>query len=239
MKYAFLSFQDPNTNEVIPVFFDIVSTQSYEAAMAITGHPVEKGAPIVDHARPEPITLSFEAFVTDTPLPSNLAPFEKPAWDFLPTPLDYSGANPNVSRPPLLTPGGLTQAVASLVSPEPPLPKQAVVFRAKNGWYDRARYRFEQLTFARTNRLFITVNTRVGQIDHMLIEHIAVERNLENAGGIAFQIGLKQVRVVSSQFVTYPKPAEPRAAPEVKKGAQQAESFAWQAGDALGAWRPQ
>lgn len=218
-RAVFLTWQDPSTNELIPLEFDVVTTQSYEAAMAVTAHPVEKGAPIVDHARAEPIHLSLEAFVSDTPLPSNLTDEERKEWDVLPTKLDYSGAN-EPKPVALLTPGGLTQAAVSLVASGPRLPESENVFRSKNGTSNRGRRVFERLEFVRTNRLLVAVNTWVGTLENMLISSIGLERSMETVGGFAFQIELTQVRIVSSQFVKAPKPKEPRAAPVVNKGAQ-------------------
>lgn len=50
------------------VEFDAVISEEHGGAVAVTEHPVEKGANIADHARPEQEKLTFEALVTNTPL---------------------------------------------------------------------------------------------------------------------------------------------------------------------------
>lgn len=235
-----LTWQD-STGQTVDAQFDVVSTESYEAVMAITAHPVERGAPVVDHARPEPKRITIEGFVSNTPLPSNLLDYERQTMASLPTPLDYSKGNQNQKGPPLLSPGGITKVVSSAIENalgvgEAELPKVANVFRAQAGMHDRAKIMFERLEHARVSRFLIKVSTRLHDVDNLLIDHINVARTLESAGGLPFEIGLTQVRIVSSETTNYPAPSQPRAAKEENKGAQQAESILWQGGNALGAW---
>ena len=234
-----LTWQDA-TGQTVDVQFDVVTSDTYEAVMAITAHPVEKGAPVVDHAREEPKKLTIEGFVSNTPLPSNLTDAERSAMASLPVALDYSGAN-KPQGAPLLTPGGAMKALTSAVENvlgggAAKLPATVTAFRAVADMPDRARGIFEKLEAARTGRLLIKASTRLHDVDNLLIEHISVARTVESAGGLPFEIGLTQVRIVSSETVSYPKPTQPRAAKEANKGAQQAESFLWQGGNALGAW---
>lgn len=228
-----------STGQTVDVEFDVVTSETYEAVMAITAHPVEKGAPVVDHAREEPKKLSIEGFVSNTPLPSNLTDAERNKMASLPVALDYSGAN-KPQGAPLLSPGGLMQALSSavdsLLGGGDKLPETVTAFRAVSDMPDRARDIFEKLEAARTNRSLITASTTLHSVENLLIEHVTVARTVESAGGLPFEIGLTQVRIVSSETVSYPKPSQPRASKEVKKGAQQAESFLWQGGNALGAW---
>lgn len=223
--YVVLTWKDP-LGQAGSVQFDVVTSDTYEAVMSVTSHPVERGAPITDHARPEPVKLSLEAFVSATPLPSNLTEEERQTrvMDYLPTPLDYSSANQAQSAP-IYTPGGLTQALTKLVSAEKPLPQIVNAFRAQGVMPDRPRLVFERLEYARTQRLFVSVATKYHSIDNMLIERVNVARSTESSGGLPFQVDLVQVRVASTQVVSYPVPSSPRAAPEVKKGAQVPDSF--------------
>lgn len=229
-----LTWQDA-TGQTVDVQFDVISTDSYEAVMAITAHPVEKGAPVVDHAREEPKKLSIEGFVSNTPLPSNLTDAERSKMAALPVALDYSAGN-KPQGAPLLSPGGLMQALSKAIGGEDKLPATVTAFRAVGEMPDRARDVFEKLETARTSRSLITASTRLHSVNNLLIDHISVARTVESSGGLPFQLGLTQVRIVSSETVSYPKPSQPRASKEVSKGSQQAESFLWQGGNALGAF---
>ena len=49
---------------------DCTVTETHTAAATVTEHPVESGANITDHIRPEPLQLSITGIVSDTPLGS-------------------------------------------------------------------------------------------------------------------------------------------------------------------------
>lgn len=200
-KYVLLTWLDDYMDPPLVSFkFDVVTTDSYEATMAVTAHPVEKGAPIVDHARPDPVRIDLEGFVSNTPLPSNLTAFERSqrVMDFLPTPLDYSEAEYadrlqelklRKQTLPVYTPGGLTQVVmGALGQADPPLPKQATAFRATGEMPDRAADALRKLKNVRDRRLLVTVANRYHQIENMLIDHLAYSRTVENAGGLALDV---------------------------------------------------
>lgn len=254
-SYVLLTWQDA-TGQTIDVTFDVVSADTYEAVMAITAHPVEKGAPIVDHARPEPVKLSLEAFVSNTPLPSNIA-VDDTAWDWGavsltypsdqrpalgPTKLEYPPSpGPSISLFGAMSAidkalgGGLPDHVDPTPRAAVQLPQTANAFRANGPMPDRARAVFEKLEAARIGRSLVKVSTRFHDIDNMLISSVAIDRNEESAGGLPFQVELQQVRIVSSQVVNHARPSQPRAAPEVDKGSQVPDSLPLGAAKAFGA----
>ena len=49
---------------------DCTVTETHSASATVTEHPVESGANITDHIRPEPLQLSITGIVSDTPLGS-------------------------------------------------------------------------------------------------------------------------------------------------------------------------
>ena len=49
---------------------DCTVTETHSATATVTEHPVESGANITDHIRPEPLQLSITGIVSDTPLGS-------------------------------------------------------------------------------------------------------------------------------------------------------------------------
>lgn len=48
--------------------FDAVEEEGYERSAETTEHAVERGAPIVDHARPNADTITLKAIITNAPL---------------------------------------------------------------------------------------------------------------------------------------------------------------------------
>jgi len=225
-SWVLLTWQLPKSILLTEVQFDVVTTESYEAVMAVSRHPVERGAPVVDHARPEPVRLQLEGFVSNAPLPSNIRKLDLLDWGDMPRPLTYSSQKPE--GPPLLSPGALTGAVtkivSNLISPEKPLPRVVNSFGARGSAIDRAYDVFSKLEQARDQRALVTVSTRYHDIPNMLIERIAVDRTVESAGGLPFQIELTQIRIVDTQTVSFPVPSVPRAKPEQKKGSQQPQA---------------
>lgn len=49
------------------VELDVSITESHSSEVTITDHPVERGANISDHSRPEPDKLTIEGLITNTP----------------------------------------------------------------------------------------------------------------------------------------------------------------------------
>lgn len=50
------------------IVLDASVTETHTMEVDVTDHPVEQGAPVTDHARPKPITLSMEGIISNTPL---------------------------------------------------------------------------------------------------------------------------------------------------------------------------
>jgi hypothetical protein len=50
------------------VELDASLSESHESVVAATKHPVERGSQITDHLRPEPVTLTIEGIVSNTPI---------------------------------------------------------------------------------------------------------------------------------------------------------------------------
>lgn len=215
-----LSWKDKDTGETKFVRFDVVSTESHEAVMSITTHPVEKGPSVTDHAEEDHDTVSIEAFVSDKPLYSNPGVEDLMGYSFteLSIPEKSGGA-------PIFTPGGATQAVvgavSSLVSGEPS--KRAIVLKATGEMPNRGRAIYELLTKARKDRCLVTISTKLRDVEDMLIERIANARTTETSGGMPFQIDLRKVEIVESEIVKAPEPTEARGALQKSKGSKNAQ----------------
>jgi hypothetical protein len=55
-------------SELVVIEFDAMPLETHTLACAITDHPVEVGANVSDHARPEPDMLALECVISNTPL---------------------------------------------------------------------------------------------------------------------------------------------------------------------------
>ncbi len=54
-------------SSTVEASFDAVLTETHSRSAQVTSHPVEKGADIADHVQVEPMRLTLEAVVTNTP----------------------------------------------------------------------------------------------------------------------------------------------------------------------------
>jgi hypothetical protein len=202
--------------------FDIITSETHEAVMTITSHPVEKGADVVDHARPDPERITIEGYVSNKPSWSN--PDVEKVMSFQPVPLAIPAKSGGA---PIFTPGGLGQAVSGAVGSllgKDALPTSIRALAPSGTWQDRARAMYTKLAQARLDRARITVvASAVQTIDDMLIERLAVPRTTADGNGLLFQIDLLKVRIVASEQVTAPDPAELRGVPAASKGSQAAK----------------
>jgi hypothetical protein len=55
-------------SQTLEASFDAVVTETHTRSASVTTHPVEQGADVADHVNTNPVTLSLEAIVTNTPL---------------------------------------------------------------------------------------------------------------------------------------------------------------------------
>ena len=56
---------------VNPITIDACVTESHSLTNTLTDNPVEQGAPITDHSRPEPRKITLDCVVSNTPLVGN------------------------------------------------------------------------------------------------------------------------------------------------------------------------
>lgn len=221
MFFLFWSDKSGQTQDAI---FDVVSQETHESVLAITSHPVEEGSDVTDHARAEPVRITVEGFVSNVPSITNPGVGQLMALRsvLLTIPEKAGGA-------PIFTPGGLTQAAGSaiggLLGLTKSLPKSMPVLTATGPWQDRGQFIYRKLLQAQKDRARITVvATKVQSIADMLIERLAVPRAVGDAGGLMFQIDLLQIRIVTSETVDAPSPAELRGMPSTSSGSQGTKS---------------
>lgn len=213
------------SKQVKSVNFDVVTAETHESAMAITQHPVEEGADIVDNARAEPKKLHIEGYVSNKPIFSNLFGNVLNKDDFKllayqPTELKLAKSEAGA---PLFTPGGAVGAVKGAITDliNGPEPNKATILRSAGGDFpNRALLIYERLEAARANAELITAVTAFGSISNLLIAKNTVPRTAEDGNGAKFQLEMQQVRIVKSKTVAAPSPAETRAKKETAEGSK-------------------
>jgi hypothetical protein len=154
-------------------------------------------------------------------------------------PLDMSSANtPDKNFP--LTPGALTKTItggiSGLFGKPPPLPtsflgynalaktaseaapSKAAVFKAVDGFENRARAMFVALSEAQEKRARISVEIMLVTVDDMLIAKLSAPRQKEDGSGATFSLELERVRIVKSETVNAPVAAESRGEKPKAKG---------------------
>lgn len=214
---------DKKSGAADAAIFDVVTTETHESILSITSHPVEEGSDVTDHARLEPERITVEGYVTNVPSIRNPGAGQVIAPKAVPLKIPPSGAGAF-----LLSPGGLTQAAGKginaaleAVGLSKGLPKTMTVLTASGAWQDRARLFYLKLRQAQADRARITVvASKVQTLDNMLIERLAVPRTTADRSGLLFQVDLMRVRIVTSETVAAPEPAELRGVPSVSSGSQ-------------------
>lgn len=197
-------------NESQSLSFDVVSSETHEALMTLTDHPVEAGTNVVDNARELPKSMTIEGFISSKPLGSNPgASLTLQSFD-----LDI----PKKDIQPSLT--SAIGAITDLISPGP---SAATALRASGDYPNRIKDTLEILSKLEVDRTLVSVVSNVTQADSMMITRLSVSRALSDGTGATFHIELRKVRLVSALSVAAPDAAENRGKVAVAKGSAHAK----------------
>lgn len=228
-------WQDPTTGALATIRLDAILSESPEDSLAITDHPVEQGANVVDHAREEPTRLSIEGLVSTIPNPAIDRDTGLQVME-LSVPVRRSQGSQSIElnppKPPItasvtgLVRAGIGALVGNTItgqfSAETRPGSETIRVQAlqQNSPRNRVREVYEALLLAQSQRQLVTVNTRDRELPDMMLERVAKPRSVENGSSSQFQIDFKRIRIASSKTVSAPKPAETRGKGAVNKGAQ-------------------
>ena len=206
---AGLAYLIPDNGEEID--FDLVISEAHTNASQVTDHPVEKGMNIADHVRAEPITLTLEVEVTNTPLD----PLDPYGGDIELTQLDLPH-KPAPTNPVAKFFDDLGNAIHDAIfGPPPPVIIQTLVFDQP---FDRISDTHLALTTQERAGGTMTVVTSTANYGNMVLTGVKYSKT--EAGSGQFTLDFKQARIVSTSTVTAPAPAEPRGATNKAKGSQ-------------------
>lgn len=202
--------------EIKVVVFDATIRELHGHSAVATKHPVEQGAPVTDHVKPDPDTLSVDVHVTNTPVVSP----------------NVDGANGEVRSMSLRT-EARAQAKGAKVSREGKV--TAAEYESKGlrsaanvlqfgGSFDRVGTVYEVLARLCKEGVEVTVVTSLRQWDAMLISRVTVPREAKGSRHAAtFQVDFSEVRFAETETVGTPEPLETRAERARRRGAQGTE----------------
>lgn len=231
----------PDDSSYPIVEFDLTLSESHTFSAEVTDHPVEVGTNVADHIRPDPKMLSVEVYVTNTPIvetgggrAGELSNLELDVPKFEP-PIE-----PTIGSAFRLAGKAVGAVVDAITGGPPAIKSQLLTFPEV---FDRVKEIHDILKDLHERGVTSTVLTSTQEYTSMAL--VAVGYPKKEAGGAAFTLDFKQVRTVTSETVSAPKPLEPRGAPKASKGAQskkpvngkdapKAASLAFQALKALG-----
>ena len=224
--------------------FDATLSEVHSASATVTEHPVEKGAAITDHVRPQLDRVQLEGLITNTPINSTavqvallrgtLQAGAKPVAGLRGA---YTGQDFTVTRYRWLR--GFKMTGGNMAPYRPPLigvPPPKVKVEASERAAERITYGGKLLQFPervdRVGAVFQTLRTlcregvpvrlvtELQDYPDMLITSVEAPRMPEDA--IRFQMSLTSVRYVATRLVDVKikKTAEKRAQTKAAEGAQ-------------------
>src|ERR1700722_5899376 len=204
--------------------FDVCTTRTHEGSSDVTEHPVETGANIADHIRPNLDKITLEVFVSNSPLygtgtnlPQTLfAPQFHPS-----TSLTYLQLAEDAAT---AVEGGPLTAVALLATgalPSGPPEVLNVSTWQFTSLFDAVKDTLDQLRLFKKNSTLLTVITPEHTYSNMALESYSVSKTQDSGTGGNITMSLKEVLIVATTTTTnVPQAAVIRATPKVNKGAK-------------------
>lgn len=204
-----LTWED-EAGAVVSAVFDVDLQETHEGNNIITEHPVEDGADISDHIRPQLKRFTVEGFVSDTPLLSNPDVVNKTTFTAIELQIPDKPFKFGVSN---AINAGISSIGDALFPPKP----IRVTMLTFDNFTSRMRAAFDILETARKTARLVRILTSITEYDNMVIEQVVVTRSPEDGSGAHFTVSLKEIERVSSDITVAPEPAELSGA--IKKAA--------------------
>jgi hypothetical protein len=185
-------------------YADVWKTRTVNLPAVVTEQPVENGAKITDHYRPEPNVLKGELYWSNTPIRKDLQ-----GGEILPLEISL----PDPPKRALYTPGGLNQAVqdglSKLLGATPGKPNLLHTLQFPTE-FDVREIIYNEIELVRQNGYLLTIFTGWALFADLAIENASIQEDVETNGDCAQSHDLKKNKIVTSQ-VTLAIPLAPRA----------------------------
>jgi hypothetical protein len=193
--------------------------ETHEGTNIITEHPVEDGADIADHVRPQLRRFSVEGYVSDTPLLSNAGVVDQATFRGIELQIPEKPFKLGVSN-------ALNAGISAIGNAISPTPAVKVLMLTFDSFKSRKRAARDILEDARTNARLVRVITSLTEYENMIIEQIVITRSPDDGTGATFNVSLKEIERVSSDITVAPEPAEVSGAIKVAAGSKNAKDDA-------------
>ena len=198
-------------------YFDAVLKETISLESRATDHPVEKGADISDHIRPELNRISLSGFCSQKPIKSVNAPM-----DLIPVTLEQKRVvDPLLGTflgssglAPFLGPNFERRIVTS--------PFTILSAQSPSGGKDLVQILLSLLDTLRLQGTLVDVVTSSRRYSNMILQKIDISADPDEGTGRTFDISLRELRTVESLTVAAPQPSVKAAAtsPKSAKGDQ-------------------
>lgn len=215
-----------NGERLTVIEFDATVRELHTSAVTVTEHPVEKGANISDHVRPELAHLTCEAMVTNHPLRQPASNMQGVTGRVQALDLQWQTQEENSRKIRLEIPkrielpvgvpvvgallassGALdtteTREVETLVFSPAPDGAAAQVLQF-DGEFDRVRDVYEELRGLQDSATLLTVNTSIREYENLILQNLTAPRTVQDGASITFTFDLKEIKFATTQTVKAP-----------------------------------
>lgn len=184
---------------LISIAFDATIREQHISTSIVTEHPVEKGANVSDHVRPELDKLSVDVFVTNTPI--HLPTTNMAGVGGRVSPLDLTV--PVKNQLPIAVPGvGAILAGAGVLDSTITQRVQVLQFDSE---FDRVRDIYDALRTLEESATLVSVFTSLREYDNMIIKSLSAPRTVQDGNAITFTFEAQAIRFVETKRVPAPK----------------------------------
>jgi hypothetical protein len=184
---------------------DATVREQHGSSTVVSKHPVEAGADVTDHVRPEQDTLTLEAVISNQPLSTPathmggavgaVAPINLPMHEVsaLTRRRDVGGAKNN----------------AGLERPAGP-PKTTANVMQWSASFDHARLVYDELRGLSLRGDVVSVLTPLREYDNLVLTSVEVTREASTGDSLPVSLSFTRIRRVSVQTVDVPRALEER-----------------------------
>ncbi len=196
--------------------FDVVTAETVTKSSTATEKPVETGANISDHVRPNLDTLSLKVFVSNQPLEGTSRIDGSTRGAVMPNALDVPTPPPHTSITSLLAGALATLSSAPPLVKDPPVANLLTFLVPFSATIET----FDLLDLLRLNAVPLRVISRDWFLENMIVQSLSEPRTADTGDGAEFEIEFKQIRIVETRLTVAPVPAEVRGKGTINAGAK-------------------
>lgn len=190
-----ITFEEPaDSGQLQSIMFDAVTRDAHESSATVTEHPVEEGANISDHVRPDLDRVTLEAVVSNTPVGIPTTQME-----------GVEGRQAGLE---------IVDSVTNIV-----LAKASVL--VFDGEIDRVRTVYEELLRLEKAGVIVGIVTSLREYENMLIRRVSPIREASTGNALFVTVEATEIRIATSEVVAAPDAEQTRDGTRSSRGRQQ------------------